>query len=102
MPDLPIDTIPAVVVPEVEPRPSGTKPIRCEFCKSQLAPNGDVLKRGEDATIYMKQADQIAELQSQLEKARNDDAAVRRELAECRAIISANENPKKKLGGFWS
>lgn len=91
MPDdlLPPPGPPAIMAPPVAV-PRASTSVTCEFCGCVLAPNGDVLKRGEEATRFQKLDDRVADLQDQLNKAVTA-------LRTAETDLAALKQPKKTL-----
>jgi hypothetical protein len=80
---------PIRTTPVHEPAPS--RNVKCEFCQCVLAPNGDVLKRGENATAYMKMADQLDECRDELRKSGDEVTKLRARVVELEGTRKARE-----------
>ena len=77
--------------PLVLPQPSNRRPkIICECCGCELTPAGDAIKISDQYRGFRSQAEKIAALKVELEKAQADCATVTRERDDARAQI-----PKK-------
>ena len=73
------------------PQPSNRRPkIICECCGCELTPAGDAIKISDQYRGFRSQAEKIAALKVELEKAQADCATVARERDDARAQI-----PKK-------
>jgi hypothetical protein len=73
------------------PQPSNRRPkIICECCGCELTPAGDAIKISDQYRGFRSQAEKIAALKVELEKAQADCATVTRERDDARAQI-----PKK-------
>lgn len=64
--------------PPPTPAPVPNK-LTCEFCGCELSKNGDVLRRGEAATKFLKHDDVIAEKDREIARLNSELADVKRE-----------------------
>jgi hypothetical protein len=60
----------------------------CEFCGCTLAPSGDVLRRGAEATQFQKQGDKIDRLEADLAAAVQEKDRLQDELRTLKAATA--------------
>jgi hypothetical protein len=84
MPDSPL---PPLGPPASEPDTRPTR-IRCEFCRCQLAPNGDVMAMSAEARVYRDQAEEIDRLKAALAQAEGASETIKRDADALRAQLA--------------
>ena len=89
---VPDPLLPSDPVPDPAPLPSSSRrpKIICECCGCELTPAGDAIKISDQYRGFRSQAEKIAALKVELEKAQTDCATVTRERDDARSQI-----PKK-------
>jgi len=82
------DPAPLPATPAPTPEPRSSKSVVCEFCGCTLAPSGDVLRRGAEATQFQKQGDKIERLTADLAAVSQERDRIETELREVKAATA--------------